>query len=57
MTMAPTVTETETAKREKQRISLFVDTLSPVNYKGLHQDYQETSACLLVTQVNQTTIL
>ena len=43
-------TETETEKREKQRqrISLFVDTLSTVNYKGFHQDYQQTSACLLV---------
>ena len=43
-------TETEAEKREKQRqrISLFVDTLSSVNWKGLHQDYQQTSACLLV---------
>ena len=43
-------TETETEKRETQRkrISLFVDTLSPVNYKGLHQDYQHISAGLLV---------
>ena len=43
-------TESKTEKREKQRqrISLFVDTLSPVNYEGLHQDYQQTSACLSV---------
>ena len=54
-------TEIETEKREKQRqrISLFVDTLRPVSYKGLIRTINKLQPVsqLFCKQVNQTTIL